>query len=74
MSLMQVVGQAGGRPEGDQPRVGMREDQGSVESVRAWVRQADIDDGYVAGVSTAEAARIKAFNNRCPRAVNDLET
>src|SRR4051794_17382485 len=33
-----------------------------VESVRLWVRQADIDDGHEPGVSTAEAtaAHIKA--------------
>ncbi|ETZ37646.1 putative transposase [Mycobacterium intracellulare MIN_052511_1280] len=30
-----------------------------VEWVRAWVRQADIDDGYAPGVSTAESARVK---------------
>ena len=30
-----------------------------VESVRSWVRQADIDDGYAPGVSTVESARIK---------------
>ena len=30
-----------------------------VESVRFWVRQADIDDGYAPGVSTAESARVK---------------
>ena len=30
-----------------------------IESVRSWVRQADIDDGYSPGVSTAEAQRIK---------------
>ena len=29
-----------------------------VESVRMWVRQADIDDGYAPGVSTVESARI----------------
>ena len=45
-----------------------------VESVRAWVRQADIDDGYVAGVSTAEAARIKALEqeNRELRRTNEI--
>lgn len=32
-----------------------------VESVRAWVRQADIDDGYAPGVSTAESQRVKEF-------------
>lgn len=30
-----------------------------VESVRAWVRQADIDDGHVPGVSTDESRRVK---------------
>src|SRR5215210_7533313 len=30
-----------------------------TESVRLWVRQADIDDGHARGVSTAEAARVK---------------
>ncbi len=30
-----------------------------VESVRSWVRQADVDDGHVAGVSTVEARRVK---------------
>ncbi len=25
-----------------------------VESVRTWVRQADVDDGYAPGVTTAE--------------------
>ena len=30
-----------------------------VESVRSWVRQADIDDGYAPGVSSAESQRVK---------------
>lgn len=30
-----------------------------VESVRTRVKQADIDDGHVAGVSTAEARRVR---------------
>ena len=30
-----------------------------VESVRSWVKQADIDDGHVAGVSTLEARRVR---------------
>jgi transposase len=30
-----------------------------VESVRSWVRQADIDDGCAPGMSTEESARIK---------------
>lgn len=32
-----------------------------VESVRSWVKQADIDDGAKPGVTTAEAERIKAL-------------
>ena len=32
-----------------------------VESVRGWVRQADIDAGEKPGVTTAEAERIKAL-------------
>jgi transposase len=30
-----------------------------VESVRSWVRQADIDDGHAPGVTTAESAKLK---------------
>jgi transposase len=30
-----------------------------VESVRTWVRQAEIDNGEVIGTTTAEAARVK---------------
>ena len=32
-----------------------------VESVRSWVKQADIDDGVKPGTTTAEAERIKAL-------------
>lgn len=32
-----------------------------TESVRSWVRQADIDEGREPGVSTVEAARLKAL-------------
>jgi len=32
-----------------------------IESVRAWVRQADIDDGAKSGTTTAEAERVKAL-------------
>lgn len=30
-----------------------------TESVRLWVRQADIDDGHTPGVTTDEAARVR---------------
>jgi transposase len=32
-----------------------------TESVRSWVRQADVDDGVKPGTTTAEAERIKAL-------------
>src|SRR5258705_9426675 len=35
-----------------------------IESVRSWVRQADIDDGYAPGGSTAESQRIRISNRR----------
>ncbi|WP_372454703.1 IS3 family transposase [Mycobacterium avium] len=45
-----------------------------VESVRSWVRQADIDDGYAPGVSTAESARIKELEqeNRELKRANEI--
>jgi len=30
-----------------------------VEPVRSWVRQADIDDGYEPGITTAESQKVK---------------
>jgi transposase len=32
-----------------------------VESVRSWVKQADVDEGVRPGVSTDEAERVKAL-------------
>ena len=32
-----------------------------VESVRSWVRQADINDGVTAGTTTVDAARLKVL-------------
>ncbi|MGQ9410908.1 IS3 family transposase [Mycolicibacterium gilvum] len=45
-----------------------------VESVRSWVCQADIDDGYAPGVSTAESARIKELEqeNRELKRANEI--
>jgi transposase len=44
------------------------------ESVRGWVRQADIDDGVTAGLSTVDAARLKELEaeNRELRRTNDI--
>jgi transposase-like protein len=45
-----------------------------LESVRAWVRQAEIDEGQAPGVSTDEAARVKALEqeNRELRRANEI--
>ena len=45
-----------------------------VESLRGWVKQRDIDDGYAAGMTTAEAARIKQLEqeNRELRRANEI--
>lgn len=32
-----------------------------VESVRLWVRQAEVDEGHAPGVTTDEAARVRAL-------------
>ena len=32
-----------------------------IESVRSWVKQADVDDGHTPGTSTDEVARVKAL-------------
>jgi transposase-like protein len=45
-----------------------------VESVRQWVKQAEIDAGDAPGVTTAEAARIKQLEqeNRELRRANEI--
>jgi transposase len=45
-----------------------------VESLRGWVKQADIDDGVEPGVSSMEAARIKTLEqeNRELRRANEI--
>lgn len=46
-----------------------------LESVRMWVKQADIDDGHVAGLSTSEARRVREFEqeNRELRRANEMK-
>ena len=45
-----------------------------VESVRTWVRQADIDEGVTPGLTSSDAARIKALEqkNRELRRANEI--
>jgi transposase len=45
-----------------------------VESLRTWVKQADIDDGIEAGTTSAEAKRVKELEQevRELRRANDL--
>jgi transposase len=45
-----------------------------TESVRLWVRQADIDDGHVPGVSSSESARLRELEqeNRELRRANEI--
>ena len=45
-----------------------------VESVRQWVRQADVDEGYAPGVTTAEAERVRELeqDNRELRRANEI--
>ena len=45
-----------------------------VESLRSWVKQADIDDGVEPGVTSVEAKRLKELEqeNRELRRANDL--
>jgi transposase len=45
-----------------------------TESVRSWVRQADIDDGVAPGVTTSESERVKVLEqeNRELRRANEI--
>jgi transposase len=45
-----------------------------VESVRTWVRQGDIDDGYAPGLSSEESARIRQLEqeNRELKRANEI--
>ena len=45
-----------------------------TESLRSWVRQADIDEGHVPGVSTGDAARMKELEqeNRELKRANEM--
>jgi len=62
-----------GTPYGSIQRVAEQIGCGT-ESLRSWVRQADVDEGVEPGVTTAEAKRIRELEqeNRELRRANDL--
>ncbi len=62
-----------GTEQGTVARVAVQLGYG-VESVRTWVRQADIDDGCAPGMSTAESARVKRLEqeNRERKRANEI--
>ena len=62
-----------GTTQGTVQRVAQQLGYGT-ESVRTWVKQADIDDGNAPGVTTEEAARIRALEqeNRELRRANEI--
>lgn len=45
-----------------------------TESVRAWVKQSDIDEGHIAGLTTSDAERLKAHEqeNRELKRANEI--
>ena len=62
-----------GQPFGAVQRVAKQLGYG-VESVRSWVKQADIDDGVEAGTTTEESERVKRLEqeNRELRRANEI--
>ena len=62
-----------GTSQGRVQRVASQLGYGS-ESVRLWVRQADIDDGHAPGVTSEESARVKQLEqeNRELRRANEI--
>ena len=62
-----------GNEHGTVQRVARQLEYG-VKWVRSWVRQADIDDGYAPGVSTAESTRMNDLDQeiREPKRANEI--
>jgi transposase len=71
--LVQQLRKELGTEHGTVKRVAVQLGYG-VESVRSWVKQADIDAGAKPGVTTAEAERIKKLEqeNRELRRTNEI--
>ena len=56
--MVRTLRQELGTEQGTVSRVARQLGYG-IESVRSWVRQADIDDGHAPGVSSGESQRIR---------------
>jgi transposase-like protein len=71
--MVRTLGVGLGTEHGTVQRVAAQLGYG-VESVRQWVKQADIDDGAAPGVTTAEAQRIKELEqeNRELKRANEI--
>ena len=71
--LVRQVRAETGQPFGAVQRVAGQLGYG-VESVRSWVKQADIDEGVTAGVTTVDLERVKRLEqeNRELRRANEI--
>jgi len=71
--LVRAIRKETGRDGGAVPRVAKQLGYG-VESVRSWVKQADIDEGKQPGLSSAEQERIRRLEqeNRELRRANEI--
>ena len=71
--LVRTIRAETGRQEGAVRRVAEQLGYG-VESVRSWVKQADIDGGIAGGTTTADLERIKRLEqeNRELRRTNEI--
>ena len=71
--MVRTLRQELGTEQGTVSRVARQLGYG-IESVRSWVRQADIDDGHAPGVSSGESQRIRDFEqeNRELKRANEI--
>lgn len=71
--LVRMIRAETGQSHGAVQRVAAQLGYG-VESVRGWVKQADIDGGVTVGVTTAEAERVKRLeqDNRELKRANEM--
>ena len=71
--IVRTLRQELGTEQGTVSRVARQLGYG-IESVRSWVRQADIDDGHAPGVSSGESQRIRDLEqeNRELKRANEI--